>query len=152
MYAKRLQQISRIGDTQMLKDIHDNPIEKVAIIAGSGWLPRHVYDDCAQKGIKAIVIKVDQSQIEDAFEGIDCESISIYAVSKLMMKLREHDIHHIVLAGSVKRSNVSRLLLDLKGAKLFAMVMKNGLADNSILKTIISFFEMGAFISNSSMG
>ena len=130
----------------MIRDIDDNPIEKVAIIAGSGWLPRHVYDDCIKKGIEALVIKINDTQSDDPFTGVDYESISIYAVNKLISKLKADNIKHVVLAGAVKRANISRLLLDLKGAKLFAMIMKGGLADNSLLKTIISFFEMEGFI------
>ncbi len=121
-------------------------IDKIALIAGSGSLPRQVYDACVLHGIECEVIGLDASTSEELFHDVKHSVYQPHAVSKIINKIRLLGIKHVVFAGKVNRQNISKLLLDSKGAKLFAMILRKGLNDNSVLQTIIKFFEHEGFI------
>ena len=120
-------------------------IDKIAVIAGKGWLPRHVFDGCKEKGIECKIIAVKDQFSEDIFSGLDYEVFPVHAIGKIIKRLRSLEIKHVVLAGAVKRGNITKLLLDMKGSKLFAMIMKAGLNDNAVLTAIIAFLEAEGF-------
>lgn len=121
-------------------------IDSVAILAGKGWLPRHVYTSCLEKDIKCEVIGLEGQISEELFEDVKYDVFPLHAVSKILKKIRSLDIKHIVLAGAVKRTIVTKLLLDTKGPKLLAMIMKAGISDNTILSTVLEFLEKEGFI------
>jgi DUF1009 family protein len=120
-------------------------IKKLGIIAGDGHLPRHVYDACIESGTEVVVIGLINETDFEIFKNVELEKFPVFKISKIIKKLKEAEVTHITLAGKVKRADISRLLLDLKGAKLFAQIVKHGLADNSILQTIIRFLEKEGF-------
>lgn len=119
-------------------------IKKVGIIAGSGYLPKHVADACKKKNIPYVVIGFEDETTFDLFDE-EVLKFKVHAVSKILKKLKEEGVSHVTLAGKVKRADIARLLLDLKGAKLFAKILKAGFSDNSILGAIIQFFEKEGF-------
>lgn len=120
-------------------------IKKLAIIAGSGYLPRHVYDACRLKDIKCELVTLENETSLELFKNIKHSKYKIHKISQILKHCKETGASHITLAGKVKRANISRLLLDFKGAKLFAMIVKNGINDNAILKTILTFIEGEGF-------
>ncbi len=120
-------------------------IKKLGIIAGDGYLPRHVYDACLESKTDVVVIGLDNETDFGIFADVELHRFPVCKVSKIIKKLKEEQVSHITLAGKVRRADISRLLLDLKGAKLFAQIIKHGLADNSILQTIIRFLEKEGF-------
>ncbi len=120
-------------------------IKKLGIIAGDGYLPRHVYDACIESETEVVVIGLDNETDYEIFADVEISKFPVFKVSKIIKKLKDEKVSHITLAGKVKRADISRLLLDLKGAKLFAQIIKHGLADNSILQTIIRFLEKEGF-------
>ncbi|MBS0236503.1 MAG: UDP-2,3-diacylglucosamine diphosphatase LpxI [Proteobacteria bacterium] len=127
-------------------DIKKEEIGRVGIIAGAGALPRHVYDACLKQGLDVFVIGLDEHVSYDLFEDVDYESLAVHNVSKILGKLHNAGVTHVVLAGRVERANLSRLLLDIKGVVLLAKIMKNGLNDNALLSTVVSFLEQEGFI------
>lgn len=122
-----------------------NNVTRLGIIAGDGHLPRHVYDAAKKMKIPVSVIGLEKETDFSLFDGIEIEKFPAFKVSKVIKKMKELGVTHVSLAGKVKRADLRRLLLDLKGAKLFAQIMKAGLADNSMLETIIKFLEKEGF-------
>lgn len=121
-------------------------IKKLGIIAGAGSLPKHVMDACKARNVEYHVIGLVHETDMDLFEGdAHLSKFKVYAVSKILQKLKDEGITHLTLAGKVKRADLARLLLDMKGAKLLALILKAGLADNCILKTIMDFLEKEGF-------
>ncbi len=120
-------------------------IKKLGIIAGDGSLPRHVYDACIESKTDVVVIGLDHETNYEIFADVEVSRFPVYKVSKILKKLKDENVSHVTLAGKVKRADIPRLLLDIKGAKLFAQIVKYGLADNSILQTIIRFIEKEGF-------
>ncbi len=121
-------------------------IKKLAILAGYGYLPKHVVDACNNNGIEYIVIGLDGDVSYALFEG-DENYISFkpYCVSKILDYMKMHHVSHVTMAGKVKRSDLSRLLVDIKGAKLLASIVRNGFSDDPILSSIVKFLEKEGF-------
>lgn len=121
-------------------------ITKLGIIAGAGSLPKHVLEACKKKGIPYHIIGLIHETDMHVFEGDpNLSKFKVYSVSKILAELKEKGVTHVTLAGKVKRADLARLLLDIKGAKLLALILKAGLADNCILQTIMNFLESEGF-------
>lgn len=121
-------------------------IIKLGILAGAGNLPKHVVASCKDKGIDYCIIGFeDEIDPEIFLDEKHLYKFKIYAVSKIINKLKSEGVTHVTLTGRVKRADLARLLLDIKGAKLLALIVKSGLADNSILMTVLKFIEREGF-------
>jgi DUF1009 family protein len=120
-------------------------VKKLGIIAGGGHLPKHVYDSARKLKIPVVVIGLEHETDFEVFDGVELKIFPVHKISKILKCLKDCEISHVTLAGKVKRADLKRLLLDIKGAKLFTQIMKSGLADNSILQTIIKFVEKEGF-------
>lgn len=124
---------------------HKN-IRKLAIIAGSGMLPKHVVDSCKKKKIPYTIIGLaGHTEIENFGEESDFELFNIHSISKILKSMMSGNVSHVTLCGKVSRTSIPKLMLDLKGAKLLASIIKNGLADSDLLGTIIKFLESEGF-------
>lgn len=119
--------------------------DKIAIIAGQGLLPRELYNAAVTHGIETYVIGLEDQIDMEIFEGINVDLVPIHSVSQIIKKIRSRKITNIILGGRVKRAVIPKLILDLKGAKLFASIIKNGLNDSSLTRTIITFLEKEGF-------
>lgn len=120
-------------------------VKKLGIIAGGGYLPRHVYDACIEQKVEVVVIGLENETSFDIFHDVKLEKFKVYKISKIIKRLKDEGVTHVTLAGKVHRAEISRLLMDIKGAKLFAAIMTKGLADNSLLKTVMNFIEKEGF-------
>ena len=119
-----------------------NKPSKIAIIAGAGYLPKHVYEACINEGIEVVIIGLEDHITPEVFQGIPYQTFAIHSVSKILKFIESQNIKDVVLAGKVSRtSHISKLLLDIKGAKLLTKIMKYGLNDDAILTAIIKFLE-----------
>lgn len=117
-------------------------VEKIAIIAGEGSLPHHVYEKCIDDNKECIVICIEGHANAEGFGGAQVVQLPIHAVTKILSVIKKFGATKVVLAGKVKRIKLSRLLFDIKGAQLFTKIMRNGMADDSLLRSIITFLEM----------
>ncbi len=124
---------------------HPPIIKKVALLAGGGCLPRQIYDKCKQNSIECKVLCLQEYFSIEEFTDIEHSVVSLYLVSKIVSTLKTWQISHIILAGCVSRTNLPKFLLDIKGAKLLAMLLKRGLSDSTILGTAVEFLENEGF-------
>lgn len=120
-------------------------IKKIGIVAGAGYLPKHVLEACKEQNIPYVVIGLEKETSFDLFKDEKIHTFKIYNISKIFDFLKSEGVNYLTLAGKVKRANISRLLLDFKGAILFAKVIRKGLSDGAILKTILDFIEQEGF-------
>ena len=119
--------------------------DKIAIIAGQGSLPKEIYDACINNNIEAHVIGLDGQCDLELFKDIPLNTIPIHAVSNIINTIKAYGITNIVLAGRVKRAVIPKLMLDFKGAKLFARILSYGLSDKGLGRAIIKFLESEGF-------
>lgn len=121
-------------------------IKKLAIIAGAGMLPKHVAEACKKKKVPYIIIGLHGHTDLDLFSADeDFEIFNIHSISKILKHMGDKNVSHVTLCGKVSRTSIPKLMLDLKGAKLLASILKNGLADSDILGAIVKFLESENF-------
>lgn len=120
---------------------------QIAIIAGSGIMPVKICEEFIRRGYKFAIICIKNFAIESDFKmASNIKTIEIGQVGAAIEFLKSNDISEVVMAGSLTRPNLSSILPDLEGAKLIAKIAKNKfLGDDSLLKTVINFFESKGF-------
>ncbi len=114
---------------------------KIAIIAGEGTLPRELHDACIEHNIDVHIVGLQDQFDVDLFDGIKFDLVPIYGISQIIKSIKKSGAKYIILAGKVTRSSIPKLILDFKGAKLLANILRNGLSDTSLTQTIIKFLE-----------
>ena len=117
----------------------------VGIIAGQGLLPKIVYDECLKKGIRSKLIGLKGEINENFFQEIKYDLFKPYEISRIFNYLEENNLTKIVIAGRVNRSNLSKLIFDKFGVKIFAEIVKTGFNDNNIYSAIIKVIEKKGF-------
>ncbi len=117
----------------------------VGIIAGQGLLPKMVYDECIKKGIRSKLIGLRGEINQKIFQDIVYDSFRPYDISQIFDYLNKNNLTKIVIAGRVNRANLSKLIFDKIGMKIFAEIIKTGFNDNNIYLTVIKFIEEYGF-------
>ncbi len=125
-----------------------NKTPGIALLAGSGCLPKHILASLVQKDIKPLLIALENDVDVDLFEycinnNIINISIAITELGKLIKTLKEHKISKIILAGGVSsRPSLRDLKFDkysfVAFQKLF-LALKKG--DDSLLSAFIKLLE-----------
>ena len=119
--------------------------DRIAIIAGQGLLPKVIYDECLKKGIKSYVIGLQGEINEQIFQGIEYDLFKPYNISQIFKHLKANNLTKVVIAGKVNRSNLSKLIFDKTGFKIFTEIIKSGLNDSNIYSKIIKYIEENGF-------
>ena len=117
----------------------------VGIIAGQGLLPKMVYGECLKKGVRSKLIGLKGEINENLFQDIEYDLFKPYEIGRIFNYLEENNLTKIIIAGRVNRSNLSKLIFDKIGVKIFAEIVKTGFNDNSIYSAIIKVIEGGGF-------
>ena len=117
----------------------------VGIIAGQGLLPKIVHDECLKKGIRSKLIGLKGEINENFFQDIKYDQFKPYEIGRIFNYLEENNLTKIVIAGRVNRSNLSKLIFDKIGVKIFAEIVKTGFNDNNIYSAIIKVIEGRGF-------
>ena len=117
----------------------------VGIIAGQGLLPKIVHDECLKKGIRSKLIGLKGEINEIFFQDIKYDLFKPYDISHIFNYLKKNNLTKIVIAGKVNRGNLSKLIFDKIGVKIFAEIVKIGFNDNNIYSAIIKVIEENGF-------
>lgn len=125
--------------SKILKD------DRIAVIAGEDSLPQQIYKKCSDDGIPCFVICIKGNSNSKLYKDEDCAILPIIAVSKILNALKTFGATKVILAGKVRRVKLSKLLLDMKGIKLFAKIMRSGVSDDALLSAIVDFIEDEGF-------
>ena len=122
-------------------------IKQITLLAGEGLLPLHVYEECSKRGISCNIIGIKDCISVELFEQnkIEYDVLPVYSVSKILKKLHSFNTQYVTLAGRVKRINISKLLFDVKGIKLFYKIARKNMSDNFLLSNILHFLEDEGF-------
>lgn len=104
-------------------------INKLAIIAGNGTLPRDLYQRATSLGIECHVIgfKGHTNYITPDFWG------TIGKASKILAYLKKHKIQDIVFIGGIDKPNLMSLRLDWVTIKFFIKTWIKSFGDNNVL-------------------
>lgn len=131
-----------------MQKLHElSPSDKIGLIAGNGKLPEEVIKSCISSGRGIFVIYLQSGNEEPEYlQGIPHLKLNIGSVGKAISALRHEGVKHLVMAGGLRRPKLTELKLDAGGVKLLAKISKDKLGgDNSLLVTVIKFFEASGF-------
>ncbi len=121
--------------------------DKIGLIAGNGNLPQEIITSCLSLNRKIFVIYLQGGGEEPKnLKDVPHVKLNIGAVGKAIRALRDEGIKHILMAGGLKRPKFSELKPDAGGLKLLAHISAAKISgDNSLLVTVIKFFESSGF-------
>lgn len=119
-----------------------NDVKPIGLLAGGGELPREIIDACTKNNQNIFVIAFDGEADEVSINHADHIWASIGQVGKWIKKLKKEGIKEILLAGKIKRPNLSELKVDFTGARLLSRLLANKRqGDNALFLAIIHFLE-----------
>jgi len=120
---------------------------RLCIIAGSGNLPQDIAKEAKNRGTLTSIICIKSFANENSFKEYgEVDTISLGNVGQALKFLKKHKISHILFAGSVKRPSFLSIIPDFEGTKLLSYILKEKvLGDDTLLKSVISFFEKRGF-------
>jgi len=116
---------------------------KLGIIAGGGDLPRLLIDACKASARAHFVLGL--SGFADPQTLPADEWLHLSEVGKAFTALKNAGAREIVLAGTVRRPNISEIKFDLKAAGFLARVAGRSLGDDGLLSVIVSEIEREGF-------
>lgn len=127
-------------------NLAEEPLPAIAIFAGRGSLPKMLIDDCQKKGRRFIVFLLESENYEIDYSAFNPVKIPYGAMEKFLDTVRKNEIKNLVFIGAVNKPNFSTLKVDKKGALLLAKILASKvLGDDSVLTTVIKFFEKEGF-------
>ncbi len=121
------------------------PIKRLGIIAGSGSLPQRLVAVCDSKGIKPFVIGFEGQTDPKIIKGREHLWTRLGAAGQVMKTLKAHDVHDLVMIGSIRRPSFYELVPDLKTIEFFARIGIKALGDNDFLSALRKFLENEGF-------
>ncbi|WP_236865790.1 LpxI family protein [Candidatus Hydrogenosomobacter endosymbioticus] len=124
---------------------------KLAVIAGSGEIPRAVVMACKERGVLVFMLAFHGFTDPDVVAGCDHEWFSLGEVGRAINVLKNLGVKDIVMAGGgvVRRPSLFGLKLDKKGMELLSIIGLNWLGDNNVLVKISQFLEKEGFVLRS---
>ena len=119
--------------------------KNIGIIAGGGQFPRLVAQNARKAGAKVFIYgfpeQTDQGLADDA-DAFEVNNIG--QVGKMFKFMKNHQVTHICLAGTIKKTKISDIKPDLYAAKLLFKLRKNQ-GDDKLLRTIADHIESEGF-------
>ncbi|MCB9991436.1 MAG: UDP-2,3-diacylglucosamine diphosphatase LpxI [Rhodospirillales bacterium] len=125
-----------------------NPVTvpKLGIIAGGGDLPGRLIHACDQAGQPVFIVGFEGQTDASILEGRNFMMTRLGAAGQILETLRTHDIHDLVLIGSIRRPTLTELKPDLRTAQFFATIALKSLGDDGLLKVLRSELEKEGFV------
>lgn len=120
-----------------------SPASKLGIIAGGGALPGLLIESCKAQAREYFVLGL--SGFADPAQLPANIWLHLSEVGKAFTALKNAGAREIVLAGTVRRPNISELKFDLKAAGFLARVAGRSLGDDGLLSVIVSEIEREGF-------
>lgn len=122
-----------------------NNIRKLAIIAGQGKLPEQIINYCKHYKIPFFIVSINgETQFKDF---ANSKSYDLGKISEVINDLTAEKVSHLTFAGRINKPDFKNIKVDNLGVKLLGKITKDKLfTDNSLLTTIIKFFEGYGFI------
>ena len=117
----------------------------LAIVAGSGLLPRLLAEHCRAEGRDCVLVRFAGTVLDwaDGYRVIDAE---FEKPGRLFRDMRQAGCGEVCFAGGMQRPGLQVLKLDLKGLKLVGrMLAALASGDDAALRTISDQFEAEGF-------
>jgi DUF1009 family protein len=117
----------------------------LGIIAGSGGLPRRLVETCLTQHRPVFVVALEGEAEPETVENVPHAWCRIGAPAKALGLLRANGVTDLVIAGGVRRPNLSAIRPDWWAAKFLAKVGYRLLGDNGLLSALAKELEIEGF-------
>jgi hypothetical protein len=119
---------------------------KLAIVAGSGALPRQLIVSCEAAGREVFVIAVNDETEPETVQGVAHAWVDIAAIGHAARLLRQAGCEELCLIGPITRPAMARLRPDWEGLKLLPkLVAAARQGDAAVLRVVVEHFESVGF-------
>jgi hypothetical protein len=118
---------------------------KLGILAGGGALPVRVIEACRATGREFFVLAFEGQTDPRIIADTPHAWVRLGAVGEAFRLLRGAGVADVVLAGPVKRPNLSDIRPDLHGAKFLAKVGARAFGDDGLLSAVVKEIEEEGF-------
>jgi len=117
----------------------------LGIIAGGGMVPLRVANAARAAGREVFVLGLEGFAQAAHLAEFPHAMVRIGAIGQILKLLREHQVHDVVLVGTIRRPSFFDLRPDAEGAKVMARIGKAiFLGDDGLLRVVIKVFgELG---------
>ncbi len=120
---------------------------KLGLIAGAGDLPLQVVEYCNNKGIDLYVVVLKDFANPSRYQDQKHIPLSLFQLDKCLKYFKSNGVRDLIFGGGVKRPsfNIFKCLTPTS-LRLLSQILKNKfLGDNTVLSTIIRFFNQEGF-------
>ena len=116
-------------------------IKKIGMIAGSGNMPVEIIKHCKERGIEVFVIGLETFASEEQLKDTPHYFAKIAEAGKMIKAFKKNNIHHVVLAGGIKRPSFKELIPDWEGMKILARLAIKKMSDDNLFRAVINEIE-----------
>ncbi len=120
-------------------------ITKLGILAGGGSLPSRLLHACDRMEIEIFLVAFEGQTDSRILEGRNYMLTRVGAAGQIINTLKSHDIHDLVLIGSIRRPSLAELRPDMRTAQFFAKLGLRALGDDGLLKALRHELEAEGF-------
>jgi DUF1009 family protein len=118
---------------------------RLAIVAGSGEIPKRLLESCRAVGRPVFVLALEGHTDPALVSGVPHAWIRLGAAAEGFAALRSADVAEVVFVGPVKRPSLASLMPDMRAAKFLARVGLRSFGDDGLLSAIVKEFESEGF-------
>jgi UDP-2,3-diacylglucosamine hydrolase len=118
---------------------------KLAIVAGSGDLPKRLLEACRAAGRPVFVLALEGHTDRALVADVPHAWIRLGAATEGFAALREAQASEVVFVGPVRRPSLTSLMPDMRAAKFLARVGLRSFGDDGLLSAVVKEFEAEGF-------
>lgn len=118
---------------------------KLAIVAGTGDLPKRLLEACRASGRPVFVLALEGHTDRALVADVPHAWVRLGAAADCFAALRAAEVSEVVFVGPVKRPSLTSLMPDMRGAKFLARVGLRTFGDDGLLSAIVKEFEVEGF-------
>lgn len=118
---------------------------KLGIVAGGGYLPRQLMDDCREKGRPFVVACIKDFAEPDIIGDTDALWFRLGEAGKVVNFFKKEKVEDMVMIGPVARPSLLQLRPDWWTAKFLAKIGFKAFGDDNLLSLVVKQAEAEGF-------
>jgi len=118
---------------------------RLAIVAGSGPMPRRLADTARRAGRDVFILCLDGITDPATAEGLPSATVGIGQIGRAIETLHRERIAEVCMIGPVKRPSLSAIGLDARAIGMLPKLWRTGRGDDALLRLILAELEGEGF-------
>ena len=118
---------------------------RLAIVAGSGPLPRRLAESAIAAGWDVFIVKLEGFTDPATARDLPSATVGIGQIGRAIALLHSEKITDVCMIGPVARPSLASLKLDARGVGLLSKIVLRGRGDDALLRSILTELESEGF-------